>query len=679
MTTTVAKIQQRRGTTAEWESANPVLSVGEIGFEIDTNQMKIGDGTSAWTALPYFEGPQGPQGPQGATGPQGPQGATGATGATGPAGATGPQGPQGATGPAGATGATGPAGPQGEPGEDGLVTSVVSPLAVNAGELSLPEASGSSDGFLSSGDWSTFNSKQNAIDGVDSAFIGKDDTSVAKSLDDYKINSSGGINWFRGVDVQVSGGQLHTWNAQFNPVEDSPNANWGFRSSFIEIDVGSSGLEFGTNGLALTADDITVKHFGTSPTGGLVMRSGIFELGNGVDPISVQGFSFLNSFGNVNAAVTIDGPIQGYGIQPNFDAASEIAPGSTYYQGFYDTANCQTIWAGPWTSFNASPQISELSGPVNYTGLAVNAFVDDLTDGASISMVGLGGQFGNFGPGSNFNGLLINPVIENGQNVTLLGVYTNNITAAGFVKAAELIGDVSITGELSLNGSLNYNGPLNLFAQFNLTDSPSPAFVFGFISNPSCPADTTLTAADFLGVNTAALIQIGDNSSIGTQLTGISALGLPAVVSIGAGAVVDRIAGATFAISLDSGAPAGGTINRVMLGQALGLPNGLTTVDRLYSWYTDVPFGDVGVNQWGLYVKSASMQNFMAGALKIGGSPDVTDQVTNDSIELELTYKALRLAVMTTSERDALTPLAGMIIFNSTTAALETYDGSAWV
>jgi hypothetical protein len=48
------RMQQRRGTEAQWESANPVLAAGEIGFETDTNKFKIGDGINLWEDLSYF-------------------------------------------------------------------------------------------------------------------------------------------------------------------------------------------------------------------------------------------------------------------------------------------------------------------------------------------------------------------------------------------------------------------------------------------------------------------------------------------------------------------------------------------------------------------------------------------------------------------------------------------------
>jgi len=48
------KIQVRRDTSANWTTTNPTLSSGEIGFETNTGKFKIGNGSSAWSALDYF-------------------------------------------------------------------------------------------------------------------------------------------------------------------------------------------------------------------------------------------------------------------------------------------------------------------------------------------------------------------------------------------------------------------------------------------------------------------------------------------------------------------------------------------------------------------------------------------------------------------------------------------------
>jgi archaellum component FlaC len=48
------RMQQRRGTAAQWNSADPILEAGEIGFESDTNKFKLGDGVNQWSDLDYF-------------------------------------------------------------------------------------------------------------------------------------------------------------------------------------------------------------------------------------------------------------------------------------------------------------------------------------------------------------------------------------------------------------------------------------------------------------------------------------------------------------------------------------------------------------------------------------------------------------------------------------------------
>lgn len=53
MTTELAKIQLRRDTAANWVSANPTLSAGELGMETDTLRFKIGDGSAVWDDLAY--------------------------------------------------------------------------------------------------------------------------------------------------------------------------------------------------------------------------------------------------------------------------------------------------------------------------------------------------------------------------------------------------------------------------------------------------------------------------------------------------------------------------------------------------------------------------------------------------------------------------------------------------
>ena len=44
-------------TRSQWAATNPVLLAGEPGIENDTENLKIGDGRTAWSGLPYFGNP----------------------------------------------------------------------------------------------------------------------------------------------------------------------------------------------------------------------------------------------------------------------------------------------------------------------------------------------------------------------------------------------------------------------------------------------------------------------------------------------------------------------------------------------------------------------------------------------------------------------------------------------
>jgi len=111
----------RRGLSTQWTAANTVLAAGEWGYETDTGLLKVGNGTSGWNALPYYNtiGPTGVTGYTGPTG-MGATGSTGNTGSTGPTGTTGPTG-RGATGSTGNTGSTGQTGPTGSTGATGSI------------------------------------------------------------------------------------------------------------------------------------------------------------------------------------------------------------------------------------------------------------------------------------------------------------------------------------------------------------------------------------------------------------------------------------------------------------------------------------------------------------------------------------------------------------------------------
>jgi hypothetical protein len=269
-------------------------------------------------------------------------------------------------------------------------------------------------------------------------------------------------------------------------------------------------------------------------------------------------------------------------------------------------------------------------------------------------------------------------VASNPQNTvsqtSLTGGINPGTKYAGFFE-----GNVHINGNLSFTGGLEI-GKLNAFySQAIVAGSGNPSTIHGLVSNPTIAANTTVALGDTIGVNTAMLLSMGDNSHVTTGLVGLSALALPAVVTMGAGSTVDTVAGATFALSLDATAT-GGTIDNLNLCRGVAIPNGITTVNNLYGFKFDLPFGDPGTNTWAFY-DSAGKNSYLAGQLLIGGTVGSYDKPFNSSVGLELksTTKAVLLSRLTTAERDALTGVDGMILYNSTTNKVQARSSGSWV
>ena len=49
-----ATVQVKRGTASALATANPTPAAGEIVWESDTNKLKVGGGTTAYSSLPYI-------------------------------------------------------------------------------------------------------------------------------------------------------------------------------------------------------------------------------------------------------------------------------------------------------------------------------------------------------------------------------------------------------------------------------------------------------------------------------------------------------------------------------------------------------------------------------------------------------------------------------------------------
>jgi hypothetical protein len=351
-----------------------------------------------------------------------------------------------------------------------------------------------------------------------------------------------------------------------------------------------------------------------------------------------------------NYDVIADG-YYGISIQPNiadvqYLTAVNVSPNATLVNGtaygIYVNMSGVTMYAGVKPSVTIQDLFIEAITAGSYLNSLTIEYVDDGTAGAET--VGVAGLAVTVHMESGVStatqirtALLANFNVAGNLNVTVSGVGSNtqtdvgptNLTGGidpGNKKAAYFDGDVQINGALSFSGALSI-GALNAYQPFTLVDGGgTPSSAHSLISAPTAAANATTANADFLGINTAALITLGDNSVTTTSFLGISALGLPAVLNMGTGSTVDHVAGATFALSLDGGAT-GGTVDLLELCKAIALPNGITTVNKVRAYAFGLPFGDPGTETWGAYMEPDCF-NWFKGSIKIGGTAGTTDKAS---------------------------------------------------
>lgn len=616
--------------------------------------------------------------------------------------------------------------------------------------------------------------------GSNNAFAGYDNNGDLSAVPGFYRNVfSGGLDesLTQNPDDNVGGFSVNQTTVNFDPLQNSPSDSWTINNTNVNMDSGASGFDQGTGGEAVALNNWSVNHNGKGDTGTLVINKSYFGVGNGADPITVQGLSYSYGFGNVNDGVTMDGDTQGYGFQPSFSSGT-IIPSNRGVRAFYDFTNIQSSTPN-YASFLSSPQIANIQNNNSYVGVNISPNVAAVTGNAGVSGLAVNPQMAGLNANGNFQGVQMNPTITlNKGNAVGLNINMNNVTNYAGVRATLTIQDISYTfaqygtdgnnytieytdtvlagnevaqlsgnsitvqiesgvttanqinaafaaspnlsggvlrvisgvgsnvqvatgpqsfaggeqpgrkqaaqfdGDVRINGALEFSGnltvgALNAFGSLNLASAnPGVNSIHGLITQPTLAANQTVNGIDLLGINTAMLLTIGANSTVTSNFLGLAALGLPAVVSLGAGATVDRVAGAVFAISLDSGA-GGGTVNEVTLCRALAIPNGVTTVNDMKGFEFSQPFGAVGTNIWGFYTSDSSANNYFAKNLIIGG---VTGLPTNADTALEVqSKKAIKLGSVTTIEKNALTPVAGMMVYDQTLNQASYYNGTSWV
>lgn len=516
-----------------------------------------------------------------------------------------------------------------------------------------------------------------------------DNAGTLGDVADFALNPSsfGGKNFSHTIIPTNAGDYqtLHSHYAAVNPTIADANQNWWFH--FYEMSAGddNSGNQVGdaTNG-SMNGMGLSIRSIQTSDIGSILGYGSYVNVGNGTDPMTGKNITTFQARPTLaNGGVTVDN-ITGYDLSFSGGTSSAILNQCLGYSinGTLEDVD-QFFGCVQGVNFNGTLDfLTGFQGAHSFTDANNVQMFTDFNQQASGTVAQ--NYFGvNFGPNlasitGGYFGVNVNPTIAACGNADGISVNMSNVTSGGTVRAAYFNGDVQIDGALSFSGGLTI-GQLSSFSSFTVVNGGgNPSSNNGLVTQLN--AAGTVANCDTLGLNTACLINL-DSTFAGTSGgfgIGLAAMALPNVVSMEAGATLDNLTACAYATTFDAG-NTGGTIGRLIGARSLAVSLGGTqTITRMYSFFADYFAGDVATDSWGFYDNGAK-HNWLTGGLKIGGTSGSTDTVTNTSIGLELHDKALRLAAMDTTARNALTAVAGMVIFNTTNAALEYYDGSTWV
>lgn len=355
-----------------------------------------------------------------------------------------------------------------------------------------------------------------------------------------------------------------------------------------------------------------------------------------------NGYTGFTSSANITGTLT--GGISGFvtSIQMN----TSFSGGVTAYNDFTNInsgstiSNYQSLQLNP--SFNSGSSIADISG-VNISP-NLNGTVTAGWQGININPQGSANNFPNYFQGLNidFSNFISYHLLPVGINVDQGIIQQNATLDTQFIIPSSVYGINNIGGEIHVSSGFPINGGQ-----------------FGFGNN--------------IGVALFAEDDILIDSS-GADL-GFSSVGFVTQVDIAASKTVATLNLMAAGAGIGGGS---GNITNASMFRALGfLPEGGTlAITNLFGFKADPLLTAVGAtNTWGYY-ENAGIQNAMS-SLAISTS---TQKVTNASVGLEIgsTTHALRLSQLTTTQRNALTALSGMEIYNTTTSQVEFYNGSAW-
>jgi hypothetical protein len=328
------------------------------------------------------------------------------------------------------------------------------------------------------------------------------------------------------------------------------------------------------------------------------------------------------------------------------------------------TANSQTQ---SWRMFKAEFSNVSLPSSVNFLGYDVEGAA---TGGTLTSYIGFRVQgfqrIGGADPTvTDCDGIHIENLQADG-NVTFtntpFGIRQSGASDINYFAGNTGVG-VSPTTGAQLEVSQSFTGSENLVGALESAVSAGAGTVgtvYGIKSEATIL--TTFTPTAIVGVNSKAEAA---GSAGATSVDGFRA-----DLVVGTGSVTG-LTGLEVSASLG----ASGSVSSYRGLHVLTPSSSGGTYSNVYGVLVEAQNSADVINPWGIYQSGSSDQNYFAGKIGIGTSVPATSAM----VDIQSTTGALIVSRMSTAQRNALTAVDGMIIYNTSTTAFNFRENGAWV
>lgn len=525
--------------------------------------------------------------------------------------------------------------------------------------------------------------------GAPNTVAGFDGTGALYDIPGWAIDvNSGGLSQSITIQPNNVGGNLNinTINTNVDPLQNSPNDSSCPIFINVNLDVNNNGFSYGTNGTATNLLALSINHQGSSDIGNCAALSISPNFGNGTDAFTMDGWAYALGFGNINANVTIDGSIQGWGFQPAINAAA-IGTNNFSVRAFYDNSNTNIPVHG-YDAFSSGPNIASMANNSNYNGLNINPTIPTFTGNAGMTGVAVGGNLGTIGT-NGYQGVSVNPVIATAgaNNVVGLNVSMSNVTGTN-VKAI-----TTDAGLVNFNNSNLKNGDFGFAASSQINTSTTGTLPATFGQNQIGGAlvidsGFPITGGQFgFGNNLGIVIDAQDDmdpdgSGLGL---GYSINGFVTTLGAAAGKTFDTLN--FMAAGASNGIPGSGNFTNVNMFRALGVVpgGGSATITNMIGFKVESVLSALNpTNTWGFFCDDVVAENYLAKSLAIGTA---TKKVSVSTTGLEIAGKDL---VVDNGDVQITDFAAAGVVLNNASGVLSTLapgtagniltsTGSAWI